>query len=47
MSKEKEIKDFLNFGVIQKNLNKDYITPHKIAVVILVKEYCLLKMESK
>jgi hypothetical protein len=36
-------KDILNFGVIQRRTNKDSITPHKIAVVSLIREFCLFK----
>ncbi|PSN35870.1 Anaphase-promoting complex subunit 5 [Blattella germanica] len=36
-------KDILNFGVIQKKSNKDSVTPHKIAVVLLIREFCSFK----
>jgi hypothetical protein len=39
-------KDILNFGVIQRKSNKDSVTPHKIAVVLLIREFCLLKAKG-
>lgn len=40
-------KDILNFGVIQRKSNKDSVTPHKIAVVLLIREFCLLKAKAR
>jgi hypothetical protein len=39
-------KDILSFGVIQRRSNKDSVTPHKIAVVSLIREFCLLKAKG-
>jgi hypothetical protein len=39
-------KDVLNFGVIQRKSNIDSVTPHKIAVVLLIREFCILKAKG-
>jgi hypothetical protein len=39
-------KDILNFGVIERKSNKDSVTPHKIAVVLLVRAFCILKAKG-
>lgn len=40
-------KDILNFGVIQRKSNTDSVTPHKIAVVLLIREFCVLKVKAR
>jgi hypothetical protein len=39
-------KDILNFGVIQRKSNTDSVTPHKIAVVLLIREFCVHKVKG-
>lgn len=41
-------KDVFSFPVNNsKSYNKEVVTPHKISVVILIREQCLLKEQSK
>ncbi|XP_049828082.1 anaphase-promoting complex subunit 5 isoform X1 [Schistocerca gregaria] len=40
-------KDIYNFSAIQKRGNTESITPHKVAVVLLVREFCLLKVKAR
>ncbi|XP_071450203.1 anaphase-promoting complex subunit 5 [Hetaerina americana] len=40
-------KEGLNFGVMQKKSVKENITPHKIAVVLLILEYYYIKKKAK
>lgn len=41
-------KDVFSFPAINnKSHNREVITPHKISIVILIKEQCLLKEKSK
>ncbi|XP_033611647.1 uncharacterized protein LOC117283173 isoform X2 [Cryptotermes secundus] len=40
-------KDILNFGVIQRKSNADSVTPHKLAVVLLIREFCVLKAKAR
>ncbi|KAG8222193.1 hypothetical protein J437_LFUL001285 [Ladona fulva] len=39
-------KETVSFGVVQKKSVKENITPHKIAVVLLILEYCHMKKKS-
>jgi hypothetical protein len=39
-------KDILNFGAIQRKSNTDSVTPHKIAVLFLIREFCVLKAKG-
>ncbi|XP_026272663.1 anaphase-promoting complex subunit 5 [Frankliniella occidentalis] len=40
-------RDLLNSSISQKNLMKENITPHKIAVVLFIKEFCLIKAKAR
>ncbi|GLG92673.1 Anaphase-promoting complex subunit 5 [Gryllus bimaculatus] len=39
--------DMYNFGVVQRKSNRENITPHRISVVLLIKEFCSLKLKSR
>lgn len=34
-------------GLVAKRSLREHITPHKISVVILIQEYCLLRTKGK
>lgn len=40
-------RDFLNPCNTQKTLMKENITPHKIAVVLFIKEFCMIKAKAR
>lgn len=37
---------WLGFSVSKKSI-REHITPHKISVVLLIQEYCIIKFEGK
>lgn len=39
-------REFLNPSTVQKNLMRENITPHKLAVVLFIKEFCLIKAKG-
>lgn len=40
-------REFLTHGNNQKSLLKENITPHKIAVVLFIKEFCIIKAKAR
>ncbi|KAK3923376.1 Anaphase-promoting complex subunit 5 [Frankliniella fusca] len=40
-------RDLLSSSISQKNLMKENITPHKLAVVLFIREFCLIKAKAR
>ena len=39
--------DLINLGPHGKKPLKEYVTPHKMSLLVLIREYCIMKADSK